>query len=395
MIGRLLHLALPTTSTGLVRLLQLAILAVLTQFSPDGSRDVLVAGFGLISSFAMLTDSGAGNFLLSTPAVQLNRPLFRRAVWYHFLLSVAGGIVALSYLGYAAGGVLEPGAITVLIALATSLTCDSTCRILRTPMLTARRDMAYSLPELALFATKAPIVGLAAIYSEVAWLLLLPLPSLVVLVLTAIASRRYVVATGRAPKRVIWRIAEFGWTGTLSASYSQAPLLIGTALLPLPELATLAVAFRVVQALDFLPGTLSLQLIPRVRDRATTPLFYWLAFAVPGAVIAVAVVACVPLIAAILGGDAVDPLVFALVAASFAPKSGNYAVVAYLMGTGRIRVRLWVTTAVSIIAFTLSAVAAATSGVAGVAIVPLAVELLFALACGIALPRSRPAQSSV
>ena len=67
-------------------------------------------------------------------------------------------------------------------------------------------------------------------------------------------SRRYVIKGERAPDRLLLRIAEFGWTGTLSAAYSQAPLLVGTAILPLPELAALTIAFRVVQALDFLPG---------------------------------------------------------------------------------------------------------------------------------------------
>ena len=388
MIGRLLRLGFPTASTGLVRLLQLAVLAVLTQFAPPESRDVLVAGFGLISSFAMLTDSGAGNFLLATPAGELVRPLFRRALAYHFVLSAAGGAVALAYLGYAAGAALEPGALVVLVALALSQTFDSTCRIVRTPMLTAKRDMSYSLPEMALFATKAPIVAVAAIASDVSWLLLLPVPSLLVLSVTAIVARRYVIAGERAPDRLFLRIAEFGWTGTLSAAYSQAPLLVGTAILPLPALAALTIAFRVVQALDFLPGTVSLQLIPRVRDRSTSPLAYWLAFALPGAVLVVAVIACLPLISAILGGDAVDPVVFALVALSFAPKSGNYAVVAYLMGMGRIRARLWVTTVVSLLAFVVSVGAAVTGGVLALAVVPVIIELVFAGACAIALSRS-------
>ena len=39
---------------------------------------------------------------------------------------------------------------------------------------------------------------------------------------------------------------------------------------------------------------------------STSPLAYWLAFAVPAALLVVAVIACLPLISAILGGDAVE-----------------------------------------------------------------------------------------
>ena len=369
---------LPTISTGLVKLLQLAILLILSNVAEGTDGNLLVAGFGLLSSFAMMTDSGAGNFLLSTPLAEISRPIYRKAVAFHLGLAALGSVLAIVFIAIPAGGYIPPTVLVLLVGFAVTQSFDSTGRIIRAPLMVAKRDATYAAPDVVLLLLKLPILAIALLQSNLTLLLLLPIPSLIVALVVFISTDRRLTARGVNQNRIYRRILEFGATGALSAFYSQSPLLIASTLLPLHQLATLTIVYRIIQALDLVPGTLSLQLIPRIRDRATGPWVYWFAFAAGGLTISIVVIAAMPIIEALFGHQFTDAWVFVLVALSFAPKSGNYALVAYLMGSGRIRTRLVLTVAAAVVSLALSITFALLGGATGLAAVTLTVEVLFA-----------------
>jgi O-antigen/teichoic acid export membrane protein len=386
---RRLLILLPTISTGLVRLVQLAILLVLSNIATGDERNLLVAGFGLLSSFAMMTDSGAGNFLLSTPLANISRAIYNKAIVFHFGLAVLGSVLAIAFIAVPANGEIPQSSLTLLVAFAVTQSIDSTSRIVRAPAMVATRDAAYALPDVVLLFLKLPILALAVASADLRFLLLLPIPSFFVVVVTYALTRSRLPINRDNQERIYRRILEFGATGALSAFYSQSPLLIATTFLPLGELATLTIVYRIIQALDLVPGTLSLQMIPRVRNRTTGPGAYWIAFFIGGALISAAVLIARPLIEFLFGEPFSDIAVFVLVALSFAPKSGNYALVAFLMGKGLIRTRLVLTVLACLTSLGLAFALVVTAGVTGLAVVTLTVEFLFAAGGFIALRRLR------
>jgi hypothetical protein len=168
---------LPTISTGLVRLLQLLILLILSNVGTGADRNLLVAGFGLLSSFAMMTDSGAGNFLLSTPLGEISRSIYRKAVSFHLGLAVLGSVIAIAFIAIPAGGYIPPTVLILLVCFAVTQSLDSTGRIIRAPLMVAKRDAAYAAPDIVLLLLKLPILAAAFVQSDLAILLLLPIPS--------------------------------------------------------------------------------------------------------------------------------------------------------------------------------------------------------------------------
>lgn len=376
---------LPTASTGLVRILQLGIMLVLANVASGAERSLLVAGFGLLSSFAMITDSGAGNFLLSIPLRRIGKLVYAKAVAFHFTLAAIGGLVAVVFIGYPVAGSFPSNSLLILVALAVTQAVDSTGRITRAPTMVAKRDALYALPDILLFSLKLPILVAAILTANLDMLLFLPLPSLLVATVTFRRTHRALPETDRDALGVYRRILEFGATGALSAFYSQSPLLIAAVYLPISDTAALAIVYRVVQALDVVPGTLSLQLVPRVRDRQTRPWAYWAMFFFGGAVVALFVIALKPVIEHYFQQPPVGILLFSFVALSYAPKSGNYALSAYLMGTNRIRVRLQITLCACFGALALSLVVVPRFGATGLAAATLLVEMLFTTGVAIAL----------
>lgn len=391
-----LFLLLPTVSTGLVRLLQLLVLLVLPAVGLGSqSSETLIVGFGLIATMAMLTDSGAANYLLATPRELVRRRDYLSALSLHGSLTTVGVAIAFLFLLVPTGGAIDTVDFAILIALAITQVADSTNRAARSPLLAAKSDLAYSLPDLVLFPFKALLLSLAYVLSSPLPLFVLPVPSVIVTVIVVYRVTRSMPRSGedRERRSVIPSVLEFGITGALSALYTQAPLLIATLVFTLPELATLTLVYRLVQALDVLPGTVSLQMIPRAREQREKLLRVWVSFLGGGAAIAVVAIVCYPVLVSLFSGQLTNFVVFALIALSFAPKSGNYALVAFLMGLGRIRSRLALTAAGCVLAVGLSLTLSASRSLEGVAAVPLVVESLFAVAALAALRRTKPADS--
>ncbi|WP_233189114.1 lipopolysaccharide biosynthesis protein [Subtercola sp. Z020] len=362
----------------MTRVIQLIVLVVLLALSSGSEQSTLVAGFALLSSFAIFTDSGASSYLLSVPKHQLGRIVHGQATGVHILLSTLGALAAVAITLSSSGSAVTTAVVLVLSGLGVSQICDSVTRTTRAPQLVHRRDAHYAVPDVALVLAKAPVLVLAVVFDRVELLALLAVPSLIIVLVTYAANRRALEPVEAEPQRVFRSIAEFGLSGSLSALYSQAPLVIGTALLGVDAIAPLAVAYRVAQPLEVIPATISQQLIPRVRTLGHSFVRYWLLFVGLGLACAAVLIVAQDLVRAVLGSEHFDSLVFVLIVLSMGPKFGNYALVAYSMGSGYIRQRLIATITVGIIAVTLTLVACLLFGNTALATVTLVSELTLA-----------------
>ncbi|WP_236731563.1 polysaccharide transporter [Curtobacterium oceanosedimentum] len=343
-------------AAGGTRLLQLFLLFVLIQLSSGTAQNTLVTGFALLSSFAIFTDSGGSNYLLQLDEGRLGRRVFARAMGLHVLLAVAGGAAASAITLNARGASHDAAVVTVLLALAVAQTAESTMRTARAPSLHGGRDVAYALPDLVLIGLKGPLVLVALVTGVLPVLAFVAIPSLVLGTVTYLINRRPLRRDVPVQRKLTLTILEYGVSGSLSSFYSQAPLVLGTAVLGVSMMAPLALAFRIVQPLEILPATVSQQLIPRLRRRRFAPVRVWAWFAMTGLVIA-AVLALL----AVGFSDAVpasfDLVVFLVILTSVPVKFGNYALVATAIGHGLVRSRLVAAAVVGVM--TLAAVAAA------------------------------------
>jgi hypothetical protein len=374
-----LSLLAPVVAAGSTRVLQLVLLAVLLALAEGGAQATLVAGFALLSSFAILTDSGATNYLLSLSKDRLGRPVHLQATAVHIVLATVGAAAAVTITLTAAGAERGTSVVIVMAGLAVSQIFDSVTRTTRAPQLVLGRDGSYALPDVALVVAKIPVLGAALLLDRVDVLAIVAVPSTAIAAYTFLANRRAIAATVEAPPRMLRTIAQFGLSGSLSALYSQAPLVLGTIILGVGPIAPLALAYRVVQPLEVVPATVSQQLIPRVRGLKHSFVRYWAAFLVTGLVFTGLLALFLPLISRLVGDDAFDSAVFLIIALSVGPKFGNYALVAYSMGRGYISQRLTATIVIGVIAVTLTIVFSVALGNTALAAVTLISEVLLAI----------------
>lgn len=376
MIPRQLRLLLPTAAAILTRLIQFAVLVILAARGPaDVQRDVLVAGFGVLGAFAILTDSGAANFLLSTKE-PVSHKTFRRVLLQQLTLGLLGGALALGFVFLSTEGKVLTKTILILTAIACSQVFEGTLRAIRAPLLVARRDERYASVDLFLFVMKLPIILAALATGQIEWLLALPVVSLTVAIATIIQVGPLLVQHGRSPERLTLKVLEFGVTGALSALYSQSPMLIGTLVLPIHQVAALSIVYRLVQPLEVVPGTLAQQLTPRVRTRQNGPWSYWLIFGGLGLVAAACLTAFRPILEIILGGQFQPDTIFLIIAASMPFKWGNYSLVSYAMGMGLVRYRLLVTSIVGLVASMLCVILSQVGGAPALALVTILGEVM-------------------
>ena len=385
---RKVQLLLPTVAAGLTRVLQLVLLVVLVRLSGEETENVLVTGFALLSAFAIITDSGASNFLLSLPQASLTRSVHSKAIGFHAALAALGAVVAVVLTFSAADFDTVTSVAVILGALAISQVLDSLTRTIRAPLLVGARDAGYAIPDLLLLFLKMGPVAAAVALTRIDVLILLPVASLMVVVATWLIVRRS-LPTGATPGvRVFPQIFEFGFSGSLSALYSQAPLVIGTAILGV-AVAPLALAYRVAQPLEVLPATLSQQLIPRVRILGWPLHKYWMPFFSLGLALAVTLALGRDYVAAVFGGSSFDVMIFLIVLASVAPKFGNYGLIAYTMGADLIRVRLIATITVGVLAVILTISASLLFGAQGLAAVTLISEVFMSVVIVTLIKRRR------
>lgn len=385
-----LWVLLPTGAAVLSRMAQLGVLVLLATMAQAAARDVLIVGFGLLGAFAILTDSGAANYLLATPSGQLVRATYIKVVLFHSSLALLGAVAALVFVLSSAGWAVPMHSMLLLGAIALSQVLEGAIRSVKAPLLIARRDHHFAVVDLSLFVAKVPFLILAFVSRDLLWLLALPVVSALVLLVTY-ANVVGTIAQGR-PSRTVTTyrdVLEYGVTGALSAFYSQSPLVLGSLILPVSQMTALALIYRIVQPLEIVPGTLSQQLLPRIRTRRTGPWAYWVAFAGGGLGICLALILGKPIIEFFVGGEIRPEIVFWVLAASVPFKWGNYALVAFVMGVGLIRARLLLTMAVGFIAALGTLFFAYTLGATGAAYITPISEILLTLGFVIVFARAR------
>lgn len=384
-VGRILA---PNIGIALLRGSQLLILALLARSEAD-VRNTLLTGFGLLAAFAMLSDSGASLYVLGVDRTGLTRSMLARSLILHAITTgvglTAGVVFALAVTGRSGNGV-----VVVLVALALTLTIDSVTRTAKAPLLVLGRDGAYGLLDLALGAAKVVLLTFGLLQGSLLVLLMLPLPGVVGLVLITRWVALRLPGGQPAPVGLTREILEVGLAGALSAGYSQMPVLVGSLVLPLHSAALLAASTRIVQAMEFIPGTFSLQVMPRLRTWRHPWQGAYAGFLVLGVAMAFAALASRPLLEAFAHVELSLLPVFGPLLVTFVLKSGNYFLIARLLVLWPPRVRLAVSALVDVIALGFAFAGSASAGLAGTAGAAVAIEATFAVLALLAMQRVRP-----
>ena len=384
---RYARLLAPTAGTGLLRVAQLASLLAITRLTEGDLQSFLVTGFGVLASFSVISDSGAANYLLSLSRERQNRRTYALVLGLQACIAAVVLVAVFVFLILISPDGLNTGHFAILIALALSQTLDGVGRAAKAPLLVNRRDDLFAAPDIATGIAKLAVVAIALLASNLDVLMFMPLVSAAALAIVIVLVRRGLGTEAQPEPKLFRKVLEIGVTGSLSALYSQSPMFLAAALLPLNVAAELAVIFRVVQALELVPATLSVQMIPRIKADKS-PLRLWLMFLSAGLAIALVVIFCWPLVSHLLD-IALRPEFYIPVTIAFAFKCGNYAIVAYLLGSGRVRARLIVTVTTGVIALLLVTGCALAWGGFGLAIATAAIELVFLGVAILVLGRTR------
>lgn len=345
-------------ATVALRLSQFLVLLMLARLAEDSLRSFMISAFGVLTAFTILSDAGAANFMLANTQGGLARRAYRAALALQLALGLLGAMAALALCAWRAPDAVDFASWSVIVALGVGQVLDGCLRAVRVPMLLLGDDVRYSLPELALAALKLPILLTAYLVGDLQLLIVLPAVSATVLLLT---GKRVLASLPDDVLLARWtslRILQYGLAGSMSGLYSQLPLVIAAATLPLSSTAMLTLAYRVAQPLELVPGTLATQLLPRVRSRVRRPFRWWLSFCGAGILLFCALWAASDLLRLLFDVPVWNAWLFLLVAAALVPKSGNYALAAMVMGLGGIKGRLVVTAvvgAVSVLVLTVLA----------------------------------------
>lgn len=379
---------MPTLGSVLVRLTQLLVLVVLANVAGDTARSALVAGFGIVSAAAVIADSGAANFLLTSRSGRVGRRVMAAVLGIHSAFAVAGGVLAIAICLVSFSESIDALTLWILVSISLTQILDSMTRVARAPALLRGSDSAYAAPDFILTALKVPLLIAAWVSGELMLLLALPLVSAGVFAWTIAQTMRRLEPGGSYP-RLFRHVLMFGMAGAASALYSQSPILVGAFFLPVEGLAVLSLVYRVIQPLEILPATASQQLMPRLVRKRYASIPIWASFAATGLVLAIAVVAARPVIEQVFGVP-LEPWIVLIVVASALPlKFGNYALSAIVMARGLVRWRLVVTLIVGLVVATAVVVLSATLSVYGAALMTPIGELLLAVGLAAILVRSR------
>lgn len=373
---------LPLVSTIALRSAQLLVLVVVARTAPEGTAAYAVAALGTMTALMVFADAGAANYILALGDTSLGRPAYRRAVSMQLVIACTGGLIGL-WLIARRGQETDGWTLAVLLAVGLSQVLEGALKAARAPLLRDGHNTRYSGPELVLSGAKLTVVGIAWLLADIRVLLLLPLAAAIMLVWTYVT----VAPTCRAGAETLVagfaEVAQYGLAGSLSALYSQSPVIVAAVLLPLEQVALLTVVLRIVQSTEVFPATLGMQLLPRVHVRGVDARKAWGAFLGLGAALSTACVLLGPVVRVVFQVAGWNSVVYVLIAAALLPKAGNYALTAVLMGRRGIRLRILVTSSVGVAAVAATTLLAVQYGIVGVAAVALPAELF--LGAGLAL----------
>ncbi|MCZ4581839.1 hypothetical protein O4158_22675 [Gordonia amicalis] len=369
------------------RLSQLGILLVLASIPNTADRDAVIIGFAVISAAGMLTDSGAANYLLTRQRELIDRRIYLTSLLTQLGFAVVGGIVSLAYCSW----LVETSATGVLIIalLSISQISDSVGRVARSYFLVIGQPLKFAAPE---FMTMGGRLGGVAVFamSPVAEAWVIP-----AVISTAVASWVSWTCYRRLPAAVIGsrptvrRIVSFGLSGATSVLYSQAPLLVAPVVLSNQAAAYFAFVVRLVQPLEIVPATFSMQLLPRLGSPAwrRTSLTWriWLAFLGMGAV-AIGLLLCgVPILTTMFSAFNSDHRVILLLALGVLFKFGNYGLVAVLLSRQLSTIRTYCNLLVATVFVPMFIVGAAEFGLHGLALTMSVGEIFLTCALAVSL----------
>lgn len=382
-----LKLAVPTVGSGALRIAQLAVLLVLARHGESDQRDILLTAFGLLGVIGIFTDSGAGNYLLAADPETVSRALYRRVLLIQGSTAVAGVAVVLCSSLMIGDGAASSSTVAILASLSVTQTLDSLIRAAKAPLLAAGRDDRFGQVDLASSIGKLTIAGTALAAQETLILLAMPAISAGVLLICLRLARPRASETP-LPRGVTLRVLEIGASGSLSALYSQAPLVIGVGVLSVADAAKLAAVTRIVQALEFLPATAAAQAIPRLRRNPQAVRRWWISLTVFGVTSAVALFLTSPWLERLLTLKLSYEPVVAVLGLALAIKFGNYILVSAMLAQQMMRTRLRITLTVAAVALTLG-FTLSSLGLVALSATSVVTELLLLTLSTIALSRGR------
>ena len=140
--GSGMRLIVPSIGTAALRATQLVILVALSRLGDADERNVLVTAFGLLAAVGIISDSGAGNFVLANDPKDLTRPVFRRVLSVHVITTSLGVVAVLIAMLGLGGDAVSAGGVGVIVALSLTQTLDSLVRVCKAPLLLQGRDGA-------------------------------------------------------------------------------------------------------------------------------------------------------------------------------------------------------------------------------------------------------------
>ncbi len=360
----------PLSASLLTRTTQLLTLTVLATTLTEADSVVAISGFGIAGACTILADSGLSNYILSRPLADISHKVWLRGTVVHGAYAGAGALLAVT-LTWRASDFQAGLGFLVAVILAVSVACDSIARSTRTPLLALGQPARFAASELLLGLTRLPIIAAALALDQVLWLAGMPATSLLAMaVAVRQVSRRLWHEDGAALRvpELVRSLFPIGASSAVSAAYSQAPLLIGSFLMTPTSLASIVIAYRVVQATEVIPSMITQQLLPSLvagRRRADVRLFT--SFTALGLLMGTSIFASLPLWPTIFGSAPISAGAVLLLCLSLALKYQNYLGVAAILAAGRPATRLLVSSFSAVLAVAVFPLAAMTDSPVAVA----------------------------
>lgn len=391
-IKHVFALSTPLFATVVLRLAQLLTLLVFSWLGGEQGA-VVVMSMGMVTGLLILLDSGGSAYLLSRGRQAATIAEYVR------VLQVQGSMAALVLLlGLIASFLRSPALLEGLwlpfVAVIVAQMLETVLRPARAPWLQKRRDLRYALPELYLGLSKIGVLVAVWASSDLRLLVVLPAISAIVLLFSIVRVHSMLRRGGHRPK--ILDIWAFGVAGSLSALYSQSPVVLAGFLMSPQEAAGLVLAFRFVQAAEVLPATVSNQILSRIDGERWRWWGIWAVFLAVGTGMTAFLLYISDYLEALSGATWL-PLMFGLVAISLTPKSGNYGLSAVLFAFRLPSVKAKITAGVGVLSVSMYVLVGGSFGSVGLAWITLASEVVLALslAAGLVLLRSRIGKSNV
>jgi hypothetical protein len=380
--------AAPSIAGVILRLSQLLVLLALSRIHPQAARTELIAAFGIVSSFAIISDSGAGNFLLARPRSAITQDVLERCLKLHMTIAVSGMAAALAFCLLRFEQTRAVDYIPVLLALALTPAFESGIRVARAPLLVLGQDHKFAVFDIGMAAYKTAVVGAAMLFQQVLVMTLMPAIALALLIVASRSMRRLLPASS-SDSHFTREILAFGLNGAASTLYSQSPLIAAGAFLPGGAVAAMAICYRISQPLELIPTILGQQALPRLKTGTLKFVTAWSAFMSLGVVCCVVIVCARPDIEHVFS-TRIQPLnMFLLIAIAVPVKFGNYAITANMFAKGLVAQKLRVTAVLGLMAAASSCVLAHVGGATCLAAVTICVEILLSAALMVVYRRNQ------